>query len=92
MPLDSGKNIEHQIDPLDIAAWYPVGACSDVEPDVMFPTDVRGNEIAKNICAGCAVTSLCLEYALETRQKHGVWGGTSERDRRRILRQRRRAL
>jgi WhiB family redox-sensing transcriptional regulator len=45
-------------------------------------------EVAKRICATCPVKEPCLEYALEYRIDHGVWGGTTERQRRRILRKR----
>jgi WhiB family redox-sensing transcriptional regulator len=48
-----------------------------------------GVEAAKRVCKTCEVRSLCLEYALHNRIDHGVWGGTSERERRRILRRRR---
>ena len=49
-------------------------------------------EIAKRICADCPVKEPCLEYALEQRIDHGVWGGTSERQRRRILKKRKVSL
>jgi WhiB family redox-sensing transcriptional regulator len=45
--------------------------------------------VARRICADCPVKDLCLEYALVNRIDHGVWGGCSERERRRLLRQRR---
>ena len=48
-----------------------------------------GVEVAKRLCVNCAVRSECLEYALRNRIDHGVWGGTSERERRRILKSRR---
>jgi WhiB family redox-sensing transcriptional regulator len=48
-----------------------------------------GVDRARAICKGCPVTSQCLEYALEERIEHGVWGGCSERERRRILKRRR---
>jgi WhiB family redox-sensing transcriptional regulator len=48
-----------------------------------------GVEVAKRICSDCPVQVRCLEYALENRIDHGVWGGTSERQRRRILKARR---
>jgi WhiB family redox-sensing transcriptional regulator len=47
---------------------------------------------ARKICAGCPVASTCLEYALEHRNEHGVWGGCSERERRRILKRRKVAV
>jgi WhiB family transcriptional regulator, redox-sensing transcriptional regulator len=46
--------------------------------------------VAKSICSMCHVQTVCLEYALSHREKEGVWGGATERERRRILRQRRR--
>jgi WhiB family redox-sensing transcriptional regulator len=48
-------------------------------------------EEAKTICSLCAVRRPCLEFALTTREKHGVWGGLTERERRRVLRQRRKS-
>ena len=71
------------------AAWMARGRCQDVHPSTFFPSDGVGVEIARRICAECPVRSLCLEYALENRIDHGVWGGASERERRRIARQRR---
>ena len=69
--------------------WMGRGNCRDEAPSVFFPTDGAGVEIARSLCAGCPVKSPCLEYALRNRIDHGVWGGTSERERRRILRRRR---
>jgi len=71
--------------------WMAHGACAGTTPDVFFPHDGMGVEVAKQVCAGCAVTEPCLEYALDHRIEHGVWGGCSERQRRRILRARRAA-
>jgi WhiB family transcriptional regulator, redox-sensing transcriptional regulator len=56
---------------------------------VFFPSDGVGVDVARRICIDCPVKGICLEYALRNRIDHGVWGGTSERERRRILRQRR---
>ena len=55
---------------------------------MFFPSDGVGVEIARRICADCPSKSPCLEYALSHRIDHGVWGGTSERERRRIIRSR----
>ncbi|MCY4194239.1 MAG: WhiB family transcriptional regulator [bacterium] len=63
------------------------GRCADESPDVFFPSDGRGVEEAKSICRQCLVQEDCLAYALGHRIKYGVWGGRSERQRRRILRQ-----
>jgi WhiB family redox-sensing transcriptional regulator len=69
--------------------WMARGLCADKPPSLFFPSDGVGVEVARKICAECSQKSVCLEYALENRIDHGVWGGTSERERRRILRSRR---
>ncbi|MBA3758006.1 WhiB family transcriptional regulator [Candidatus Saccharibacteria bacterium] len=63
--------------------------CKDLPPRIFFPSDITGVEIAKIICADCVVREECLEYALENKVDHGIWGGESERERRRILKRRR---
>ncbi|MCC5953910.1 MAG: WhiB family transcriptional regulator [Acidimicrobiia bacterium] len=65
------------------------GLCQYEPPATFFPSDGVGVEVAKRICATCPVQAPCLEYALANRIDHGVWGGTSERQRRRILKRRR---
>lgn len=69
--------------------WMAQGNCRDEPPTVFFPSDGVGVEVAKRICATCPSKEPCLEYALQNRIDHGVWGGTSERQRRRILKARR---
>lgn len=66
--------------------WMEQGRCREVSPETMFPPDGAGVEIARKICAGCSLQARCLEYALVNRIDHGVWGGTSERERQRIRR------
>jgi WhiB family redox-sensing transcriptional regulator len=70
-------------------SWMARGKCAEEPPAMFFPSDGVGVEIARRLCADCRVKELCLEYALEQRIDHGVWGGTSERERRRILKRRR---
>ena len=70
-------------------AWMADGKCRELPPETFFPTDGVGVEIARRVCANCPVKDPCLEYALLHRIEHGVWGGHSERSRRRILRARR---
>ena len=65
------------------------GNCREQPPDLFFPSDGVGVEVARRICATCPVKAPCLEYAMENHIDHGVWGGTSERERRRIARRRR---
>lgn len=69
--------------------WMADGNCRNQPPALFFPSDGVGVDAARRLCATCPVKSACLEYALRNRIDHGVWGGTSERERRRILRQRR---
>lgn len=70
-------------------SWMADGNCAERPPSLFFPSDGVGVEVARRICEGCPVKDQCLEHALSNRIDHGVWGGTSERERRRILRQRR---
>jgi WhiB family redox-sensing transcriptional regulator len=72
--------------------WMAKGLCRSEPPSRFFPSDGVGVEVARRICAECPVKSACLEYALRNGIDHGVWGGTSERERRRIARRRRLAL
>jgi WhiB family redox-sensing transcriptional regulator len=60
-----------------------------MDPAIFFPNDGVGVQAAQRICAECPVKTNCLEQALNDRMCHGVWGGTSERERRRMLRHRR---
>jgi WhiB family transcriptional regulator, redox-sensing transcriptional regulator len=72
------------------ADWRSRGACLSVDPELFFPLSSVGPAAgqlsqAKSVCARCPVRSECLDFAIATRQVHGVWGGTSEDERRRIL-------
>ena len=74
----------------DSASWQSRAACLDCDPDLFFPIAPSGPalqqiEQAKAVCAPCPVRRECLQYALATRQVHGVWGGTSEEERRAVL-------
>lgn len=66
--------------------WKQLGLCSQVDPDLWFPEKGGSAREPKRICQDCPVRAQCLEYALETDQRFGVWGGTSERERRKIKR------
>ena len=72
-------------------SWRDHAACRGVDPDIFYPVTEEEAESAKEICAMCSVRSSCLEHALSGREKEGVWGGATEKESRRILRQRRRA-
>jgi WhiB family redox-sensing transcriptional regulator len=77
---------------MNALTWRDRGRCKGAEPDVFYPEDDEdpGAE-AKAICQVCPVREACLEYAITTREKIGVWGGYTARERRRLVRQRRRA-
>lgn len=69
--------------------WTERAACLPEDPDLFFPTRGADVNAAKEVCAGCPVRAECLDYALASGQHHGIWGGTSERERRRLRRGRR---
>jgi WhiB family redox-sensing transcriptional regulator len=72
-------------------AWRRHSACRGLDPEIFYPTTDDEADAAKVVCHGCSVQERCLEFALQGREKEGVWGGATEKERRRILRQRRRA-
>lgn len=69
--------------------WRDKAACRGVDPDVFYPVSEDDVDEAKAICMDCGVREMCLEHALTSRERDGVWGGCTERERRRIIRQRR---
>ena len=77
------------VDADSATAWMSRGNCRNYPPATFFPSDGVGVDRARKICNGCPVLGQCLEYALDQRIEHGVWGGCSERERRRILKRRR---
>ncbi|MGH8903629.1 MAG: WhiB family transcriptional regulator [Egibacteraceae bacterium] len=76
-------------------AWYARAACAGLPTDDFFPIGVTGPALdqiafAKAVCAGCPVCGECLDYALDTGQCDGVWGGLSEEELRQLRRRRQR--
>jgi WhiB family redox-sensing transcriptional regulator len=63
--------------------------CKDVDPNVFFPGRGESHEQAQSICQACPAREACLEYAIGNKIEHGIWGGASERERRRIVKNRR---
>jgi WhiB family redox-sensing transcriptional regulator len=76
---------------MKIPVWRQRAACRGVDPDIFYPVSDEEAEDAKAICTQCAVQQACLEWALAHRESDGVWGGATERERRRIIRRRRRS-
>jgi WhiB family transcriptional regulator, redox-sensing transcriptional regulator len=73
----------------DVDAWRNRSACRDSDPDIFFPIGSTGPaleqiETARRICTACDVNEECLEFALATNQEAGVWGGTTEEERRKL--------
>ena len=75
--------------PLTNQTWRQLAACRGVEPAIFYPASDEEADVAKAVCGQCAVRQPCREYALASRERDGVWGGATEKERRRILRQRR---
>jgi len=69
-------------------SWQEYANCLGVDPDLFFPERGASTREAKEVCRGCVVGGDCLEYALNNSEKFGIWGGMSERERRRIRRAR----
>jgi WhiB family transcriptional regulator, redox-sensing transcriptional regulator len=76
-----------------IATWRKRAACRGIDVEIFYPATEEDEdaEPAKAVCAECPVRQTCLEHALAHREREGIWGGTTERERRRILRQRRKS-
>jgi WhiB family redox-sensing transcriptional regulator len=87
------KPSRYQGAPMD---WRDRAACLTVDPELFFPVGNTGPAVeqierAKSVCSHCPVTEHCLQYALDTNQDSGVWGGLSEDERRALKRRAARA-
>ncbi|MGV8881109.1 MAG: WhiB family transcriptional regulator [Rhodoglobus sp.] len=65
-------------------AWQSDSLCAQTDPEAFFPEKGGSTRDAKKICGSCEVRSHCLEYALENDERFGIWGGLSERERRKL--------
>ena len=73
-------------------SWRRYSLCRDTDPELFFPVGTTGQALvqideAKRVCGECTVREECLQFALETNQDSGIWGGTSEEERRVLRRQ-----
>jgi WhiB family transcriptional regulator, redox-sensing transcriptional regulator len=66
--------------------WQERALCAETDPEAFFPEKGGSTREAKKICTGCEVRAECLEYALGNDERFGIWGGLSERERRRLRR------
>jgi WhiB family redox-sensing transcriptional regulator len=74
------------IDVDESLAWQVDALCAQTDPEAFFPEKGGSTREAKRVCEGCEVRSECLNYALENDERFGIWGGLSERERRRYRR------
>jgi WhiB family redox-sensing transcriptional regulator len=70
----------------DAQSWQERALCAETDPEAFFPEKGGSTREAKKICTGCEVRAECLEYALANDERFGIWGGLSERERRRLRR------
>ena len=76
--LASGDTVE--------LSWQERALCAQTDPEAFFPEKGGSTREAKRVCLSCDVRSQCLEYALAHDERFGIWGGLSERERRRLKR------
>jgi WhiB family transcriptional regulator, redox-sensing transcriptional regulator len=77
----AGAYSEAEGDPL---AWQADALCAQTDPEAFFPEKGGSTRDAKRICSGCDVKAQCLDYALANDERFGIWGGLSERERRKL--------
>lgn len=68
----------------EASEWMDQANCAGVDPELFFPDRGASTREAKAVCQACVVRVECLDYALDHSEKHGIWGGRSERERRRM--------
>jgi WhiB family redox-sensing transcriptional regulator len=68
----------------DEHSWQERALCAQTDPEAFFPEKGGSTRDAKKVCVGCDVRGECLEYALEHDERFGIWGGLSERERRKF--------
>jgi WhiB family redox-sensing transcriptional regulator len=66
--------------------WRALARCAEIDPDLWFAVGAREHKLAKKVCRACPVRTECLEYAMDVPVDHGIWGGMTERERRRYRR------
>ena len=67
-------------------AWQTDALCAQTDPEAFFPEKGGSTREAKRVCESCTVRTECLEYALQQDERFGIWGGLSERERRKLKR------
>jgi WhiB family redox-sensing transcriptional regulator len=77
----------HRVDPRSLEG----ARCAETDPEIFYPAKGGTTRPAKRVCGSCEIQPDCLDYALQTREQYGIWGGASESERRQMLRGRRSA-
>jgi WhiB family redox-sensing transcriptional regulator len=75
------------VDDAGAPGWQDRALCAQTDPEAFFPEKGGSTREAKRVCRSCEVRTECLDYALEHDERFGIWGGLSERERRRLKRQ-----
>lgn len=86
LTAESSAVFEPELLPIPADQWQDRALCAQTDPEAFFPEKGGSTREAKKICLGCEVRDECLEYALEHDERFGIWGGLSERERRRLKR------
>ncbi len=79
------RTLPREVTPPD--SWQDQGACYGIDPEIFFPTTEEEAGLALAHCGVCGVRDLCLAWAIRSGERYGVWGGTTEQHRRRLIRQ-----
>ena len=83
----SAEAIELELQVVDaVVSWQERALCAETDPEAFFPEKGGSTREAKRVCTGCEVKGECLQYALAHDERFGIWGGLSERERRRLKR------
>jgi WhiB family transcriptional regulator, redox-sensing transcriptional regulator len=85
---DSASGLLILPDEAEDLGWQDYALCAETDPESFFPEKGGSTREAKQVCRSCEVRAECLEYALEHQERWGIWGGFSERERRRLSRER----
>jgi WhiB family transcriptional regulator, redox-sensing transcriptional regulator len=78
------QSLPQQVSPPD--HWQERAACYGLDPEVFFPTTEEEAGLALSYCGVCPVREMCLAWAVQNGERYGVWGGTTEQQRRRLIR------
>ncbi len=82
--MNAPRHNQDTLFPFDLQPWTVDALCRQTDPEVFFPEAGGRVEPAKRVCRSCEVRTQCLDYAMAHHERFGVWGGRSERERRRL--------